>query len=212
MTFDHFSLLPELSGTEALIAGVDEVGRGALFGPVVAAAIVFPLSVLPQLLEMEVRDSKQLSAKRRLELTKEMQQLASAQAIGFATVEEIDRINILQASLLAMKRAVINLEVMPEMCLVDGRQAIPDLAIAQKTLIMGDIRSPFIGAASIIAKVWRDELIVRIASDYPEYDLATNKGYGTAKHRLALQKYGVLPGHRRSFSPCREAINFVSGT
>lgn len=209
MIFDHFSLLPELSGTEALIAGVDEVGRGALFGPVVAAAIVFPLSVLPQLLEMGVKDSKQLSAKRRLELTEEMQKLALARSIGFATVEEIDRINILQASLLAMRRAVSNLEVKPEICLVDGRQAIPQLTIPQKNLIKGDIRSPFIGAASIIAKVWRDDLIVTIASKYPEYDLATNKGYGTTKHRLALQNYGVLPDHRKSFSPCRQAINFV---
>lgn len=189
--------------TNVLIAGVDEVGRGALFGPVVAAAVVLPVSLIPNLKEMGVKDSKQLSPKTRTRLALQIQQLALSTGVGYATVKEIDRLNILQASLLAMKRSVLKLSVQPTLCLVDGKQKIPDLLLQQKTLIRGDRRSPLIAAASIIAKVWRDESIVRLSRQYPEYDLAANKGYGTQKHRLALQQYGATVQHRRSFHPCR---------
>lgn len=186
-----------------LVAGVDEVGRGALFGPVVAAAVALPTKAIPQMAALGVKDSKQLSARRRTELVEPIQELALACQVSYATVEEIAALNILQASLLAMKRAVIKLEFKPDLCLVDGRQALPELGIPQHNLVRGDCRSPLIAAASIVAKVWRDALIVRLADQYPEYDLAQNKGYGTPKHCLALRKYGPSPLHRLSFRPCR---------
>jgi ribonuclease HII len=197
-----------LSGVDEMsypgpIAGVDEVGRGCLFGPVVAAAVMLPKSQLSDLQSAGVTDSKQLSAKQREALTGEIRSRAIALGIGMASVREIDRLNILQASLLAMKRAILKLSVPPDLCLVDGNQKIPDLPIAQHTLVKGDRASVAIAAASILAKVWRDELICRLAAKYPEYDLTNNKGYATAKHRQALQKYGPSAQHRRSFAPCR---------
>jgi ribonuclease HII len=186
-----------------LVAGVDEVGRGALFGPVVAAAVILPLSALSQLQASGVKDSKQLSSKKRTELAQQIQAVARGWRIGYATVAEIEQINILQASLLAMKRAVLKLQPQPQLCLVDGRFTIPDTATPQQSLIKGDQRSVSIAAASIVAKVWRDELIIRWASQYPEYDLSRNKGYGTERHRLALKKHGCSPQHRRFFALCR---------
>ncbi|MDP8965559.1 MAG: ribonuclease HII [Cyanobacteriota bacterium] len=199
----HVCELPDLSGTQRLVAGVDEVGRGALFGPVVAAAVILPASVLPQLAIAGVKDSKQLSRLQRLRLAQEIKGLALDWRIGYATSAEIDRINILQASLLAMKRAVLKLKVQPELCLVDGKQSLPDLPIPQQTLVKGDARSLEIAAASVVAKVWRDELVMRFAVKYPDYDLVANKGYGTERHRLALQQYGPSRLHRMSFSPCQ---------
>lgn len=195
--------LPNLSGNQGLIAGVDEVGRGALFGPVVAAAVILPASVLPQLAIAGVKDSKQLSGLRRLKLAIEIQRLALDWRIGFASSAEIDRINILQASLLAMRRAVLKLKVQPELCLVDGNQSVPDLPMPQRTMVKGDQRSLEIAAASVVAKVWRDELLMRLAAKYPDYDLFANKGYGTQRHRLALQQHGPSRLHRKSFSPCQ---------
>jgi ribonuclease HII len=199
----HICELPDLSGTQRLVAGVDEVGRGALFGPVVAAAVILPASVLPQLAIAGVKDSKQLSRLQRLRLAQEIKGLALDWRIGYATSAEIDRINILQASLLAMKRAVLKLKVQPELCLVDGKQSLPDLPIPQQTLVKGDARSLEIAAASVVAKVWRDELVMRFAVKYPDYDLVANKGYGTERHRLALQQHGPSRLHRMSFSPCQ---------
>lgn len=187
----------------ALIAGVDEVGRGALFGCVVAAVVLVPLSAIPRLTELGVKDSKQLSSKKRQNIIKPIQQTLTEYCIGEASAAEIDTMNILQASLLAMKRAVSSLQLTPDICLVDGKFAIPNLAFPQKTVIQGDRKSVAIAAASILAKVWRDNLIVSYDSQYPEYDLANNKGYPTAKHKLALQTYGVSPEHRQSFAPCR---------
>lgn len=184
---------------QLLVAGVDEVGRGCLFGPVVAAAVVVRVEQLPQLLALGVRDSKQLSVNQRERLFPQIQAIALSWEIRAASVREIDRLNILQASLLAMRRSVVNLTVQPELCLVDGNQAIRDLSIPQQTIIQGDRHSPVIAAASILAKVWRDRLIQRLALKYPVYDLAANKGYGTAKHRQALQLYGATAQHRRSF-------------
>lgn len=195
--------LPDLSGIQRLVAGVDEVGRGALFGPVVAAAVILPTSTLQQLAIAGVKDSKQLSHRQRLRLAQDIQRLALDWRIGYATSAEIDQINILQASLLAMKRAVVKLKVQPELCLVDGRQRLPDLGIPQRTMIKGDQRSLEIAAASVVAKVWRDELLVRFSVNYPNYDLHSNKGYGTERHRLALQQHGPSRLHRMSFRPCQ---------
>ena len=196
--FDN-SLLKDLTCDDALIAGVDEVGRGALFGPVVAAIVVLPRSTIPQLIALGVADSKKLSQRKRQELTEPIKNLVADWRICSASAEEIDRLNILQASLLAMRRCVVSLSVQPDLCLVDGKFAVPNLEITQKTVIKGDLRSPVIAAASILAKVWRDEMIIELAREYPEYDLANNKGYPTAKHRLAIKQYGISPEHRRSF-------------
>ncbi len=201
---DHSTqLAPQHS---VLIAGVDEVGRGALFGPVVAAAVILPPSAWPELVASQVRDSKQLSSYRRLKLAEKICAVALDWKIGFASTAEIDRINILQASLLAMKRAVLKLKVQPGLCLVDGNQPLKNLPVPQQTLVRGDEQSLVIASASIVAKVWRDALIVRLASKYPAYDLVANKGYGTERHRQALQQYGPSPLHRLSFRPCQVVV------
>ena len=188
----------------ALIAGVDEVGRGCLFGPVVAAAIAVPVSSLAELISLGVKDSKKLSASKRQKLFPLIKNQVVAWHISYATIAEIEALNIRQASLLAMKRCLQKLSIPPQHCLIDGRDRIPDLDLPQTALIRGDQISPAIAAASILAKVWRDELILRIAPRYPEYDLARNKGYGTQKHRTALQTYGLTPLHRPSF--CRKIM------
>lgn len=192
------------------IAGVDEVGRGALFGPVVAAAIVIPASQVSQLNEMAAKDSKKLSPKRRTEYAEAIPTIATDAQIGAAQASEIDEINILQASLQAMQRSVQMLTPPPMICLVDGRFSLPDLDnIQQVTLKQGDARSRLIAAASIVAKVYRDNLIVQnFAPKYPQYHLAQNKGYGTAAHRSALEKHGPSPQHRQSFRPCRVATSY----
>ena len=195
-------LLPEFPPT-ASIAGVDEVGRGALFGSVVAAAVVLPLSAVPRLVDIGVKDSKKLSSRKRQELVRPIGEIVTDWQIGSASVAEINELNILQASLLAMKRSVLGLQVNPNICLVDGKFSIPDLSIAQKTVIKGDLRSPAIAAASILAKVWRDESIVNWAQKYPQYDLTANKGYPTPNHRRAIEQYGITPQHRRSFKSCQ---------
>lgn len=186
-----------------LVAGIDEVGRGALFGPVVAAAVILPPSALKELTLAQIRDSKQLSGDRRLKLADKICTVAQDWKIGFASTAEIDRFNILQASLLAMKRAVLKLKVQPELCLVDGNQRLKDLPMLQHTLVKGDERSLVIASASIVAKVWRDALITRLAAKYPMYDLVANKGYGTKRHLHALQQYGPSRLHRMSFRPCQ---------
>ncbi len=177
------------------IAGVDEVGVGCLAGPVVAAAVILPSSC-----QIEgVTDSKQLSAKKRKELSEEIFRVAIAYAIAFASVEEVDDINILQASRLAMKRALESLKQKPDFVLIDGRNPV-SINIAQATIIKGDALSLSIGAASIIAKVYRDEWMERLDSEYPGYLFAKHKGYGTVEHRQALQKLGRSQIHRKSFS------------
>ncbi|MBW4657245.1 MAG: ribonuclease HII [Drouetiella hepatica Uher 2000/2452] len=210
-----FLSLSELLGSEAdeavPIAGVDEVGRGALFGPVIAAAVVLPIAAHAPLISAGVTDSKLLSAARRRQLAEEIRAVAIACHIGMASVREIDRLNILQATFLAMKRAIRQLQPQPALCLVDGNQRIPGLLVPQKTVVKGDQKSVAIAAASIVAKVWRDDLIMRLAARYPGYDLSANKGYGTAKHRLALQQQGISPQHRCSFSPCRLSGNNSGG-
>ena len=185
-----------------LIAGVDEVGRGALFGVVVAAAVILPKAKIAECAKWGVKDSKKLSASQRERLALQIQQVAIAYQIGVATVAEIDELNILQASLLAMHRAISGLKTTPELCLVDGNKAIPNLALPQHTLVKGEDRAVSIAAASILAKVWRDRAISELAMVYPNYDLLKNKGYGTAKHLSAISQHGITCEHRRSFSPC----------
>jgi ribonuclease HII len=194
----------EFTCPEDLIAGVDEVGRGALFGLVVTAAIILPKSAMIDCQNWGVKDSKKLSAQRREQLVPQIQQAAIAYAIGVATVSEIDELNILQATLVAMRRAITGLAVTPELCLVDGNKPIPHLDLPQQTLVKGEDRSISIAAASILAKVWRDRAIVELAEIYPLYHLANNKGYGTAQHLDSIAKYGITPEHRQSFSPCKE--------
>ena len=185
------------------IAGVDEVGRGALFGPVVAAAVILDPSTADNLQNAGVTDSKKLSAPQREAMAALILRQAIACCIGLASVQEIDRLNILNASLLAMQRAIQRLTPQPQLCLIDGNRKISGFPIPQQTIVKGDLHCLPIAAASIVAKVWRDRLIVRLAAKYPQYDLASNKGYGTVKHRQALQQWGASRQHRRSFSPCK---------
>jgi ribonuclease HII len=196
----EFSAFSEIQG---LVAGVDEVGRGALFGPVVAAAVILPNSALPELVAAKIKDSKKLSSSRRTQLAQQICLLAIDWRIGFASTAEIDRINILQATLLAMKRSVLKLSVQPALCLIDGNHSVKDLLLPQQTIVKGDERSLSIASASIVAKVWRDELVLRLASKYPMYDLERNKGYGSPRHLMALQQHGSSPLHRKSFRPCQ---------
>jgi ribonuclease HII len=182
-------------------AGVDEVGRGPLAGPVVAAAVILdPAKPIAGL-----ADSKKLAANRREMLAAEIRERAYAWSIGRAEVEEIDRINILQASLLAMARAVAGLKYMPRLILVDGNQA-PPVVCSVRTIIKGDATVPAISAASILAKVTRDAEMITLDSDYPGYGLARHKGYPTPDHLAALVRLGVTAIHRRSFSPVAELL------
>ncbi|MCT0254044.1 MULTISPECIES: ribonuclease HII [unclassified Synechocystis] len=186
------------------MAGVDEVGRGALFGPVVAAAVLAPIGTIEQLRALGVRDSKKLSSNRRWDLARELPEYLHRYAISFADVPTIERINIRQASLLAMERAVAKLPLAPDYLLVDGRDILPRYAFPQMAITAGDNHSVLIGAASILAKVWRDDLITRLAARFPGYDLAQNKGYGTVKHRQGLKTLGKTPLHRQLF--CRKIV------
>ena len=184
------------------VAGVDEVGRGCLFGDVVAAAVILPSDRLMELEQLGVTDSKKLSPKRREQLDLIIREVAIAYAIGHASAKEIDEMNILAASLLAMERAIAQLQPQPNHCLIDGNQLLRFKLIApipQTTVIKGDSLSVSIAAASIVAKVWRDRQMVELAEVYKGYDLATNKGYGTTKHREAIAKLGYSDLHRKSF-------------
>ena len=182
--------------TSGLTAGVDEAGRGPLAGPVVAAAVILdPLDPIDGL-----ADSKKLTALKREKLFDEIQARALCWSIALATAEEIDRCNILQATLLAMKRAVEGLQIMPSRVLVDGNR-LPKLAIFAEAIVKGDALVPAISAASILAKVYRDRWCVDYHQQYPQYGFAGHKGYGTAQHLAALRAHGACPQHRRSFAP-----------
>jgi len=185
----------------SLVAGVDEVGRGPLAGPVVTAAVILD----PNKPIEGLNDSKKLSEKRREELEPLIKQRALAWSLGRAEAEEIDQINILQATLLAMKRAVEGLDIDPTHALVDGNKA-PDLACPVTTIIKGDQSEPAIAAASILAKVARDREMQVMDALYPGYGLAKHKGYPTKQHQQALLDLGVTPIHRRSFKPVRLAL------
>lgn len=183
-----------------IIAGVDEAGRGPLAGPVSAAAVI--LDAAHPIIGLA--DSKQLSASAREMLAAEIRQHARAWSVAFATVEEIDRLNILQASLLAMQRAVAGLTLAPTLVLVDGNRT-PDLPCAARAIIRGDATEPAISAASILAKVARDALLDELHEQYPAYGFARHKGYPTPAHIAALAAHGPCPVHRMSFAPVRAA-------
>ena len=176
------------------ICGIDEVGRGPLAGPVVAGAVILPKDCDI----LYINDSKQLSEKKREELYDIIMEKAVACGIGYASPERIDEINILQATYEAMRQAIVNLSVQPDVLLNDAVN-IPQVNIKQVPIIKGDAKSISIGAASIIAKVTRDRLMADYAQVFPEYDFAGNKGYGSASHIEALKKYGPTPIHRKSF-------------
>lgn len=177
-----------------IICGVDEAGRGPLAGPVCAAAVILP----PHADIPGLNDSKKLSDKRRRELFPVIKQAAVAYGIGIATHEEIDRINILQATYLAMERALQNLGVKPELALIDGNRA-KDFGLPVETVVKGDSRSASIAAASILAKVTRDDMMLELADTYPQYGFEIHKGYGTKAHYAALDEHGISPIHRMSF-------------
>jgi len=183
------------------LAGVDEVGRGPLAGSVVAAAVILD----PQLPIEGLRDSKKLTASRRETLAQLIRSRALGWAIGSASVAEIDELNILQASLLAMHRAVQALQCQPEYILVDGNR-LPHWQYASEAVVRGDDRVPAIAAASILAKVHRDNALIALDSVYPGYGFASNKGYPTAAHLQALGALGVTPIHRRSFAPIKKIL------
>ncbi len=183
-----------LYGEYEFICGIDEVGRGPLAGPVVAGAVILPKDCDI----LYINDSKQLSEKKREELYDVIMEKAVACGIGYATPERIDEINILRATYEAMRDAITSLGVKPDILLNDA-VTIPGVDMKQVPIIKGDAKSISIGAASIIAKVTRDRLMVQYDSVFPEYDFAGNKGYGSASHIEALKKYGPTPIHRRSF-------------
>jgi len=184
-----------------LIAGIDEVGRGPLAGPVIAAAVILDPARIPQ----GLADSKKLSEKRREQLAVEIRDSALSWALGRCEVAEIDDINILQASLLAMKRAVESLDVQPVHALVDGSK-LPDLACSAEAIVQGDSKVAAISAASILAKVARDAEMLELHARYPQFGFDQHKGYPTATHRAALIEHGPCPEHRRSYRPVREAL------
>ncbi len=191
---------------QGLLAGVDEAGRGPLAGPVIAAAVILD----PRRPIDGLRDSKQLSAARRTALAARIRNEALAWALGRAEAAEIDRLNILQATLLAMQRAVAALEPAPQRVQVDGNQA-PRLACPVEAVVKGDARIPAIAAASILAKVVRDEEMEGLEAQYPGYGFARHKGYPTRAHIESLERLGPCPQHRLSFAPVRDCLQGNGG-
>ena len=183
------------------IAGVDEVGRGPLAGPVTAAAVVLDLTAVPE----GLNDSKKMTAGRRDALAETLQTCAEV-SVAHATVEEIDDLNILKASDLAMVRAVEGLGTPPDALLIDGNLIPANLTIPAQAIVKGDARSVSIAAASIVAKVCRDKIMVELAQQHPGYGWETNAGYPSKSHKLALQNLGVTPHHRRSFKPVHNIL------
>lgn len=177
-------------------AGCDEAGRGCLAGDVYAAAVILPPGFTNELLN----DSKQLTEAQRYQLREVIEREAVAWAVGIVTAAEIDRMNILRASILAMHRAVDGLKVRPEHLLIDGNKFTPYKGITHNTVVKGDATYMSIAAASILAKTYRDDYMLRIAKEYPMYDWQSNKGYPTAKHRAAIREYGTTPHHRMTFN------------
>lgn len=203
------SLLEEQASLDwhapGLVAGVDEAGRGPLAGPVVAAAVILdelnPIAGLA--------DSKTLTAARREALYDEIRAKALCCSVAEASVEEIDQINILQATMLAMRRAVLGLRLKPARVLVDGNR-LPQLDVPADAIVKGDAKVAAISAASILAKVTRDRWCAQLHAEYPQYGFAGHKGYGTAEHLAALAQHGACPQHRRSFAPVARALQSVS--
>jgi len=179
----------------SLVCGVDEAGRGPLAGPVVAAAVIFPTG----LIELAVNDCKLLTAEKREKLFGLIFNKALAVSTGLASHFEIDKFNILQASFLAMRRAVEKLNVLPQIVLVDGRFEIPKLTVPQKAIVKGDRLSASVAAASIVAKVTRDRMMAKLDEQYPGWNLSQNKGYPTPQHKAAVVKRGISKIHRQTF-------------
>lgn len=177
-------------------AGCDEAGRGCLAGSVYAAAVIFPEDYRNE----ELNDSKQLTDKRRKQLREIIERDAVAWAVGVVTPEEIDKMNILNASILAMHRALDQLKVRPEAIIVDGNRFKPYQKLPHTTIVKGDGKYLSIAAASILAKTYRDDYMNELAKEYPQYDWLSNKGYPTKKHREAIQKLGITPFHRKTFN------------
>lgn len=184
-----------------LIAGVDEVGRGPLIGPVVACACILPVNFYHK----DIKDSKKLSEKKREEMYKIIKENAISIGLGIVSEKVIDEVNIYEATKIAMKEAIKNLNITPEHVLIDAMKL--ELNIPSTSIIKGDAKSESIAAASIIAKVTRDHMLDEMDKEYPMYDLKNNKGYGTKKHLEALQTYGPCKYHRVSYSPVRNALN-----
>lgn len=183
------------------VCGVDEVGRGPLAGPVTAAAVILDPNNIPD----GLNDSKKLTAKKREALYDLLMKHADV-SIAEATVEEIDEHNILRASHIAMVRAIEGLETKADYALIDGNQMPRGLSVKSETLIKGDSLSQSIAAASIVAKVWRDRVMVTLSQQYPHYGWATNAGYGTKEHKEGLECHGVTPHHRKSFAPIHNIL------
>ena len=183
-----------------LIAGVDEVGRGPLIGSVVAAAVILPSGFYMS----EINDSKKLSENKREELYPIIIEKAVSVGIGVVDSETIDKVNILNATKMAMKMAINNLSVKPEHVLIDAVKL--DIDIPYTAIIKGDAKSESIAAASIVAKVYRDNMMKELDKEYPMYDFKSNKGYGTKKHIEAIKKYGVLKEHRKTFKPVSDYV------
>ena len=201
-TIKQASLLWDVAG---LVAGVDEAGRGPLAGPVVAAAVI-----LDDLQPIKgLADSKILSARRREQLFDEIRAKALCCCIAQASVEEIERLNILQATLLAMRRAVEGLRLKPALVLVDGNR-LPVLTMRAEAIVKGDALVAAISAASILAKVHRDRWCAEVDAQYPQYGFARHKGYGTAEHLAALTAHGVCPQHRKTFRPVADVLAEVA--
>ena len=198
-------LLPYLEANR-LEAGCDEAGRGCLAGSVYAAAVILP----PDFYNEDLNDSKQLSEKKRYALRPIIEREAIAWAVGIVTPEEIDKINILKASFLAMHRAIEQLDQKPEHLLIDGNRFTPYPNISHTTVVKGDGKYLSIAAASILAKTYRDDYMNKLALEYPEYRWIDNKGYPTKAHREAIRKYGITPYHRKTFTllPEQLTLNF----
>ncbi|MBX5439573.1 MAG: ribonuclease HII [Thermoflavifilum sp.] len=190
-------------------AGCDEAGRGCLAGPVFAAAVILPADFYHPMLN----DSKQLRADQREILRQYIEQHALSFAVAAASPEEIDRINILQASFQAMHRAIDRLRIRPDRLLIDGNRFKPYRDVPHVCVVKGDGRYAAIAAASILAKTYRDAWMLELHAQYPQYGWDRNKGYPTKDHRLAIQQWGLSPHHRRTFSPCRPALfdHFTAG-
>lgn len=187
------------------VSGVDEAGRGPLAGPVVAAAVILSEEIIID----EVNDSKKLTPKKREILFDKIKTQSLSYGIGIVDNEIIDKINILQATFLAMKQALSKLKIKPDIVLVDGNHKIPGLEIKQEAIISGDAKSQSIACASILAKVTRDNLMLDYAKQYPQYSFEKHKGYGTKAHIEAIRKFGACPIHRKTFAPitCLLKIN-----
>ncbi|MGY5796345.1 ribonuclease HII [Rheinheimera faecalis] len=190
-----------------LICGVDEVGRGPLVGAVVTAAVILD----PNNPIVGLNDSKKLPEKKRLQLAEEIKTKALSWSLGRAEVHEIDSLNILHATMLAMTRAVQGLHIKPEWALIDGNRVPKDIGVQASAVVKGDALVPEISAASILAKVARDEEMQQLAELYPQYGFAGHKGYPTAEHLAAIKTHGVINEHRRSFKPVRDVLEQMHG-